>query len=88
MHPLPPVLECASLPEPQIRVIINDGVVPLTGLRGCHEQKDGMCPLDTFVAAQKEIIQNTDWDYACHGDWVAPPGQELEIVTGDPPKRR
>ncbi|KAF8811998.1 phytase [Phlegmacium glaucopus] len=80
------LLECTSLPGPQIRIIINDAVAPLTGIRGCSEQKDGMCPVDTFVAAQKEIIRNTDWEYDCHGDWTVPPGTEWETVTGDSPK--
>jgi len=80
------VLECTSLPGPQIRIIINDAVAPLTGIRGCPKQKDGMCPVDTFVAAQKEIIRSTDWQYDCHGNWTVPSGMEWETVTGDPPK--
>ncbi|KAH9483581.1 3-phytase A [Psilocybe cubensis] len=81
------LLECTSTPGQQIRVIINDGVVPLTGIRGCPEQKDGMCPVDTFVAAQKEIIKEVDWLYDCHGDWTVPEGTEWETVIGSPPKR-
>ncbi|KAF7979855.1 hypothetical protein HWV62_40611 [Athelia sp. TMB] len=66
------LLSCESVPEPQIRVIINDGVVPLTGLRGCPKQKDGMCPVSTFVEAQKATIAETDWEWACHdGDATA-----------------
>ncbi|KAF9002167.1 histidine phosphatase superfamily [Cyathus striatus] len=80
------LLECTSLPGPQIRVIINDGVTPLTGIRGCPKQKDGMCPVDTFVAAQKEIIGKTDWVYGCYGNWTVPEGDAWTTVTGDPPK--
>ncbi|KAF9009542.1 histidine phosphatase superfamily [Cyathus striatus] len=80
------LLECTSLSGPQIRVIINDGVAPLTGIRGCPEQKDGMCPVDSFVAAQKEIIGKTDWLYDCHGNWTVPEGDAWTTVTGDPPK--
>ena len=80
------VLECTSSPGPQIRIIINDGVVPLTGIRGCPKQKDGMCPVETFVGAQKEIIRNTNWEYDCHGNWTVPPGTEWETLTGDTPK--
>ena len=83
---LPSVLECTSLPGPQIRIIINDAVAPLTGIRGCPKQKDGMCPVETFVAAQKEIIRNTDWVYDCHGNWTVPPGTEWNTITGDSPK--
>ncbi|KZP04082.1 phosphoglycerate mutase-like protein [Athelia psychrophila] len=79
------LLSCDSVPDPQIRVIVNDGVVPLTGLRGCPEQKDGMCPVSTFVEAQKEIIGETDWEYGCHGDWMIPAG--WDTTTGNPPKK-
>ncbi|KAI0928198.1 hypothetical protein AcW2_004285 [Taiwanofungus camphoratus] len=79
------LLSCSPNPEPQIRVIINDGVVPLTGIRGCPEQEDGMCPLSTFVEAQKAIIQETDWNYGCYGDWEVPAGPAWNTTTGSPP---
>ena len=81
------VLSCESLPDTQIRVIINDGVVPLTGIRGCPEDKDGKCPVPTFVDAQREIIAETDWEWACHGDWEVPAGPAWNTTTGSPPKR-
>ncbi|KAF8214171.1 phosphoglycerate mutase-like protein [Mycena galopus ATCC 62051] len=79
------LLECTSLPGPQIRIIVNDGVVPLTGVEGCEAQKDGMCAVDTFVAAQKKIIGATDWEWACHGEWDIPEG--WETTTGEPPAK-
>lgn len=81
------VLSCSSSPDPQIRIIINDGVVPLTGIKDCTAQKDGMCPLDTFVAAQKELIADTDWIYECYGNWTVPPGTNWNTTTGAPPRR-
>ncbi|KAF8684962.1 Phosphoglycerate mutase-like protein [Rhizoctonia solani] len=63
------LLSCSSHPEPQIRLIINDGVTPLTTIRGCPEDKDGMCPLKKFVDAQKETIRTSSFDWACYGDW-------------------
>ena len=81
------VLACDSSPEPQIRVIINDGVAPLTGIKGCPKQKDGMCPVETFVEAQKEIIGETDWTWDCDGDWTVPEGSGWETTTGTPPSR-
>lgn len=83
--PIRLVLSCTSVPDPQIRIIINDGVVPLTGIRGCPEQRDGMCPVSTFVEAQREIIGETDWGYACHGDWEVPPGPAWNTTIGTPP---
>ena len=80
------MLSCSSTPDPQIRIIINDGVVPLTSIKSCPEQKDGMCPLDAFVSAQKELIADTDWIYECHGDWTVPPGSAWNTTTGAPPR--
>ncbi|KAJ3556987.1 hypothetical protein NM688_g1721 [Phlebia brevispora] len=63
------LLSCGSFPDPQIRIIVNDGVVPLTSIKGCPIQKDGLCPVSTFVAAMKEMIRDTDWTWGCHGGW-------------------
>ncbi|KAM6489807.1 phosphoglycerate mutase-like protein [Amanita muscaria] len=79
------LLQCSTLPDPQIRIIINDGVAPLTGIKGCPEQRDGMCPINRFVEAHKENIARTDWTYGCHGNWNVSEGPEWETVTGDPP---
>ncbi|KAI0373827.1 phytase [Pilatotrama ljubarskyi] len=84
------VLSCTSSPNPQIRIIINDGVVPLSSIRGCPSVADaphGTCPLPTFVAAQREIIRNTDWAWGCLGEWEIPPGTAWNTTTGDPPER-
>jgi hypothetical protein len=86
---LPTVLSCDSEPlksSDQIRIIINDGVVPLNGIQGCPTQKEGMCPLDTFVTAQKEMISKTSWKRGCGGDWEVPKGNKWETTTGDPPR--
>ncbi|KAF5386917.1 hypothetical protein D9615_002003 [Tricholomella constricta] len=80
------LLECTSVPGQQIRIIINDGVTPLTGIKGCPEQRDGMCPVDAFVAAQKELMAETDWTYDCHGDWTVPEGTAWNTTNGSPPK--
>ncbi|KIY44827.1 phosphoglycerate mutase-like protein [Fistulina hepatica ATCC 64428] len=82
----PTVLSCEDTDNTQIRILINDGVAPLTGIKGCPEQKDGMCPLSTFVEAQKDIIGQTSWEYDCHGDWTVPAGPEWNTTTGDAPR--
>ncbi|KAH7104981.1 phosphoglycerate mutase-like protein [Auriculariales sp. MPI-PUGE-AT-0066] len=80
------VLSCAHKPEDQIRVIINDGVAPLHGIRGCPEDsKLGMCPLSSFVGGMKEIIQETDWKHSCHDNWSVPEGPAWNTTTGRPP---
>ncbi|PIL30835.1 hypothetical protein GSI_07003 [Ganoderma sinense ZZ0214-1] len=81
------LLSCESHADPQIRIIINDGVVPLTGIRGCPEDKDGKCPVPAFVEAQRDIIARTDWNWACHGDWHVPSGPAWNTTTGDAPQR-
>jgi hypothetical protein len=78
------LLSCPSRGSEQFRVVINDAVAPLTGIEGCPEDADGMCPIPAFVAAQKKIISNTDWDWACNGDWD---GHEWNTTTGDVPSR-
>ncbi|KAF8626245.1 hypothetical protein AX15_004924 [Amanita polypyramis BW_CC] len=80
------LLECSTIPETQIRIIINDGVAPLTGIRGCPKQRDGMCSMNQFVAAQKQIIAQTDWIHDCYGNWSVPEGPKWQTVTGDAPR--
>ena len=48
-----------------IRLILNDAVVPLTGLKGCREDEDGLCVLDTFVEALGEIVAETNFGEVC-----------------------
>ncbi|KAJ4473127.1 phosphoglycerate mutase-like protein [Lentinula aciculospora] len=86
------ILDCSSpsiSSGQQLRVIVNDAPVPLTGIRGCPSQKDGMCPIDTFVKAQKEILDKTSWEWDCFGEYedLVGVGEEWETVTGDAPRR-
>ncbi|KAH7910544.1 histidine phosphatase superfamily [Hygrophoropsis aurantiaca] len=80
------LLACESEPGPQIRIIINDGVAPLHGIKTCPENKHGLCSVDAFVEGQKEVIRTTDWVHDCHGDWTVPSGSEWVTTTGDAPK--
>lgn len=82
------VLSCSATPEKQIRILLNDAVTPLTGIKGCPEQKDGMCPLSTFVLSQQQLALETDWEWGCHGNWEVPEGPKWTTTTGDPPKRK
>ncbi|KAF9255340.1 phytase [Marasmius fiardii PR-910] len=63
------LLSCSGESKPQLRIIVNDGVVPLTGIEGCHSNEYGLCPVETFVQAQKKMLDTVDWDWACRGDW-------------------
>ncbi|KAG8816240.1 hypothetical protein FRC18_001111 [Serendipita sp. 400] len=73
--------------DTQLRIILNDGVVALTGIEGCHHQKDGMCPVTTFIKAQKKLVEGSDWQWTCHGNWTVPEGDAWQTITGDPPTR-
>lgn len=77
----------ASSTANQIRVILNDAVVSLTGIEGCHSQKDGLCPLDKFIKSQKKLVERSDWEWTCYGNWSVPEGDAWHTVTGDPPGR-
>ncbi|KAG8816435.1 hypothetical protein FRC17_000336 [Serendipita sp. 399] len=73
--------------DTQIRIVLNDGVVALTGVEGCPYQKDSMCPVSTFIASQKKLLEGSDWDWTCHGNWTVPEGDAWRTLTGDPPAR-
>ncbi|KAG1849295.1 phosphoglycerate mutase-like protein [Suillus subalutaceus] len=77
------LLSCSTEHDPQIRVIVNDGVTPLANLKGCRDHPDGMCSIHAFIDAQKENIRSTDWDFVCNADWTIPDG--WETTTGYPP---
>jgi len=71
----------------QIRVIVNDGVVPLSPLKGCPEDsKYGMCSVDGFVESMKEIISELDWNWYCHEKWSLPNGDKWQTVDGTVPR--
>jgi hypothetical protein len=80
------VLSCADpslTSTEQIRVIVNDGVVPLSSLMGCpKDSKHGMCPIEGFVESMKESISELDWNWYCHGNWTLPKGDKWKTVDG------
>jgi hypothetical protein len=80
------VLSCADpslTSTEQIRVIVNDGVVPLSPLKGCpKDPKHGMCSVSGFVESMKESISELDWTWYCHGNWTLPKGDKWKTVDG------
>ena len=46
-----------------------------------------MCPVETFVKAQREMLESVDWDWSCYGDWTIPEGDKWETHSGDPPSK-
>ena len=67
-------------------MLVNDGPVPLSPLKYCpKDTEDGLCPVDGFVKSLKEIIQETDFVWACHGDHELPDGDAWQTIDGTPP---
>ncbi|TFK51915.1 phosphoglycerate mutase-like protein [Heliocybe sulcata] len=67
------VLSCpASDVSTHIRWILNDAVMPLTGLNGCPEDKNGLCPLSTFIPAMKDRMAEIDYDFDCYANYTVP----------------
>ncbi|KAG9313679.1 histidine phosphatase superfamily [Chiua virens] len=77
----------AQAESSHIRIVVNDGPVPLTGIDGCPESPSGLCPLETFIAAQRTTIEDVNWAWGCHGNWEVPEGDVWETLGGwYPPK--
>lgn len=70
-----------------IRIVVNDGPVPLTGIQGCPLSSSGLCPLSTFIEAQKATIREVDWEWGCSGNWEVPEGNAWETLGGWYPKK-
>ena len=45
-----------------VRMKLNDGIVPLEQLRDCPARKDGLCPLDQFLASHADRNSQGWWD--------------------------
>ena len=58
--------------ESYIRFILNDGVVPLTGINHCTANKDGLCLVNHFVQGMKERIAEVDYQYDCDANYTVP----------------
>ncbi|KAI0721339.1 phosphoglycerate mutase-like protein [Cerioporus squamosus] len=67
-----PAADKSGNKESYIRFILNDGVVPLTGINHCTANKDGLCPVDKFVQGMKERIAEVDYQYDCFANYTVP----------------
>ncbi|KAK7060051.1 acid phosphatase [Favolaschia claudopus] len=59
-------------PATHIRWILNDAVVPLTGISGCTSNPDGLCAFDTFVKGMQQRIGEVDFAFGCFGNYAVP----------------
>nr|GAT44528.1 acid phosphatase [Mycena chlorophos] len=55
-----------------VRWLLNDAVVPLTGIKDCPESADGLCPFDTFVKGMQQRLEEIDFFEGCFGNYSAP----------------
>ena len=66
-----------------IRWLLNDGVVPQTGVSGCPADADGLCPIDTYVDALRTRVEEVDFAFDCTGNYTVP---DPDLITdGRPP---
>ncbi|KAJ7181340.1 phosphoglycerate mutase-like protein [Mycena crocata] len=82
------VISCPASPASpsptHIRWILNDAVVPLTGIKGCHRNSNGLCPLPTFIAGMQQRIAEVDFAFDCFANYTMP--NPDCITTGQYPK--
>ncbi len=72
---------------PSIRWILNDAVVPLTGINQCASfiNKDGLCPLDAFISGMQALIDDEDWTYDCTANYTVPTPNTITNGKGPRP---
>ncbi|KAG1757693.1 histidine phosphatase superfamily [Suillus lakei] len=67
------VLSCPASEEPtHIRFLLNDGVVPLTGIHGCTEDSNGLCALPSFISGMHERIGQINFAHDCFANYTMP----------------
>ncbi|KAH7928511.1 phosphoglycerate mutase-like protein [Leucogyrophana mollusca] len=72
------VLSCPAAGEPtHIRFILNDAVMPLTGIKGCTEDQNGLCPLPSFISGMQERIGQIDFDFDCFANYTMPDPDDI-----------
>lgn len=81
------VLSCDGAKQPShIRWILNDGVVPLTGIHGCEENSLGLCSLPAFIEGMKTRIEQVDFAFDCFANYTIPIPDT--IIDGQFPQTR
>ncbi|KAG1893282.1 histidine phosphatase superfamily [Suillus fuscotomentosus] len=67
------VISCPASEEPtHIRFLLNDGVVPLTGIHGCMEDSNGLCALPSFISGMHERIGEINYAHDCFANYTMP----------------
>ncbi|OJJ45779.1 hypothetical protein ASPZODRAFT_143661 [Penicilliopsis zonata CBS 506.65] len=54
-----------------VHFLLNQRTLPLhSSFTGCEYRDDGWCELDTFLAIQKDSLAQSQFDYACNGNYT------------------
>jgi hypothetical protein len=55
-----------------IRMRLNNGVLPLSTIRGgyCGNRSDGLCPMSSFIQSQNSAYDASNYDYVCFGNYT------------------
>ncbi|TFY63429.1 hypothetical protein EVJ58_g3259 [Rhodofomes roseus] len=66
-----------------IRFLLNDGVVPLTGISHCETpDSNGLCLLDNFIEGMLERIEEVNFVYDCYANYTPPALSADTIIDG------
>lgn len=66
-----------------IRFLLNDGVVPLTGISHCETpDANGLCLLDNFIQGMQKRIAEVDFVYDCYANYTPPALTSDPIIDG------
>ncbi|KAA1471725.1 phosphoglycerate mutase-like protein [Dentipellis sp. KUC8613] len=75
------VLSCHDSDEPtHIRFMLNDAVLPMTGLKGCKANKHGLCAFDNFIAGMQARVDEIDYQFDCFANYTIP--EQDMIIDG------
>lgn len=66
-----------------MRWMLNDGVIPQTGVAGCGADVDGLCLLDTYISALQTRLGEVDFAFDCYGNYTVP--NPDTVTDGRPP---
>ncbi|KAJ3564362.1 hypothetical protein NP233_g8342 [Leucocoprinus birnbaumii] len=70
--PPPPSSPKSASNATHIRWILNDGVLPLTGIHGCPPNEQGLCDINDFVRGMKKRVEEIDFAWGCFGRYEFP----------------
>lgn len=72
------VLSCPASDTPtHIRFVLNDAVLPLTGIHGCDADPNGLCEIDSFVSGLQARIAEVDYQFDCFANYSVPVPDEI-----------